>query len=640
MGKFKIRQHLRLVFFFAVLIPSFLLAFLAVRSIEREKAYIAIKMQDTLSAELANVVAQIRSELEQAQDELFRTSPTPLSPEPATQFSNWKANSNLVDVPFLLSQDYEILWPRMTAAANEAEQSFLNWNRDFFSNLTEIPVYQNIALLYKDQIISNKPAEAKALAGGDSDKVKLAALAEEPPTAPGKEGVKKDPGRELLQDQIAVAEFEKNESVRQEVYKQAKEQGQQTLPRAVRPSTGMATQTAEPRQQESIYISEPRRFAEIISEHSAGVIPRFIEENLTLLFWKKEQNGNIIGCLIKDTEIKNRFFQLLPAIVSRARILTILNENGKPLVTPDEEDPRDWRQPFIAQEISELLPRWEVAAYLPDPSALTSRANYTALILWLSIGALFLLILSSGTYILKALRIETDLAQKKTSFVTNVSHELKTPLTSIRMFAEMLREKRQQDPEKQQKYLNIMVSESERLTRLINNVLDFSRMEKEKKQYDKKMLDIAFLCEDTLESQRDRLENIGYKLDFHNETGAAYIYGDEEALKQTLINLLSNAEKYSDENKHIEIEIKRTEKDVLINVKDRGIGIPSQDEKNIFKEFYRVNESLTTRVRGSGLGLTIALKIIQDHAGNIVYFPRDGGGSIFQITLPARDSHD
>jgi len=636
MGKFRIRQHLRLIFFGAVVIPSVLLAFLAVRSIKREKVYIEAQMQDALSVELANVVSRIKAELLRIQDELFTTSPTELDPKPSAQFFIWKENSSLVDVPFLLSQEFEILWPRMTAVVNEAEQAFLNWNRDFISNLAEIPVYQNIALLYKSQIVPVEHAETKILAEGETDKLGLAAAQEEePPAAPGKEALKKDRSRELLQAQKAVSEFEKNESVRQEVYKQAKEKGQQTLPRAVSPSAGMVAQSAIPRQQESIYISEPRRFAEIISGQNAGIIPRFIEENLTLLFWKKDQNDRIIGCLIKDTDIKDRFFGILPDIVSRARILTILNENGRPLITPTENDPRDWRRPFIAQEISELLPRWEVAAYLPDPTAITSRANYTALIMWILIGALFLLILSSGTYILKALRIETDLARKKTSFVTNVSHELKTPLTSIRMFAEMLREKRQQDPAKQQKYLNIMVSESERLTRLINNVLDFSRMEKEKKQYDKKKLDVAFLCEDLLESQRERLENVGFKLDFFNETGAAYIQGDEEALKQTLINLLSNAEKYSDEKKHIEIEIRRTEKDVLINIKDRGIGIPYQHVKKIFNEFYRVNESLTTRVRGSGLGLTIALKIIQDHGGNIVYFPRDDGGSIFQITIPS-----
>ena len=179
-----------------------------------------------------------------------------------------------------------------------------------------------------------------------------------------------------------------------------------------------------------------------------------------------------------------------------------------------------------------------------------------------------------------------------------------------------------------------MVSETERLTRLINNILDFSRMEKGKKQYNMKKLDLAFLCEDVLESQRIRLEHTGFEVHFQNDLGPVMLEGDEEALKQAVLNLLSNAEKYSGEKKEIDMEISPTEDNFLVNIKDRGIGIPIQHVKKIFKEFYRVDETLTADVRGSGLGLTISQKIVRDHGGTIQYFPREGGGSIFQIQLP------
>ena len=113
--------------------------------------------------------------------------------------------------------------------------------------------------------------------------------------------------------------------------------------------------------------------------------------------------------------------------------------------------------------------------------------------------------------------------------------------------------------------------------------------------------------------------------------------GDEESLKQAVLNLLSNAEKYSGENQQIEVEITHTENSALINLKDRGIGIPVQLAKKIFKEFFRVDETLTSKVRGSGLGLTIAQQIVQHHGGDILYYPRDGGGSVFQIKLPLRE---
>ena len=130
---------------------------------------------------------------------------------------------------------------------------------------------------------------------------------------------------------------------------------------------------------------------------------------------------------------------------------------------------------------------------------------------------LLVTIVSGSTFVYKALRSEMILAQQKTTFVANVSHELKTPLTSIRMFAEMLKEKRQIDLKKQNRYLNIMVSETERLTRLINNVLDFSKIEQGKKQYDMVPLNMVHLCKELFDSQRVALEHKGFKVTFNSK---------------------------------------------------------------------------------------------------------------------------
>jgi signal transduction histidine kinase len=181
-----------------------------------------------------------------------------------------------------------------------------------------------------------------------------------------------------------------------------------------------------------------------------------------------------------------------------------------------------------------------------------------------------------------------------------------------------------------------MVSETDRLTRLINNVLDFSKMEKGKRDYKIKRLDAAFLVEDMVESQRIRLEHNGFSVNCNNDMGQMWIDGDEEALKQAVLNLLSNAEKYSPADRSIDVEVTGTEDRVLINIKDRGIGISPAEAKKIFREFYRADESLTSKVRGSGLGLTISQRIIQDHGGDIRYIPREGGGSIFQLSLPRK----
>lgn len=666
MKKYKFSSHLRLFFIIAVVIPCAFLAVIAIRSINREEAYIEKRFEGTLLAELTHVVTLMNSELDSIREELHTSAPVITESNIEASLSNWKNQSALVSVPFLLSPEYEILWPKFDRLSSGEELAFLNWNREFITNVAEIPVYQNIALANIDQIsLLEKSAEAtgrpREEQPAEADLVQselsvegLSAVADEEkkalPPQPGRldRGIstkgarasgkdkRSSPSESVSSQQKALMEFEKSENVRKEVYEQAKKKGQQTSPRTVIPSARISKQKMEPQQQESIYISEPRRFNDIIAGKALGIIPRFIEDKLTLFFWRKDEKGRIIGCVIDENNFRDRIIGLLPNIFSQARVLTILDENGRPLITPDGNELYDWRRPFTALEISELLPRWEVAAYLTDPDSIASRANFTAMVMWVLILVFFVSIVSGGTYVLNTLRSEIDLAKKKTSFVANVSHELKTPLTSIRMFAEMLKEKRQPDKEKQKEYLNIMVSETERLTRLINNVLDFSRMEKSKKQYNMKKVDVAFLCEDIVESQRVRLEHNGFEVSFRNDLGTAFILGDEEALKQAILNLFSNAEKYSREKKEVDMELSRTEDSVLINIKDRGVGIPSQEAKKIFKEFYRVDESLTSKVRGSGLGLTIALRIVQDHGGDILYFPRDGGGSVFQIRFPIK----
>jgi signal transduction histidine kinase len=202
------------------------------------------------------------------------------------------------------------------------------------------------------------------------------------------------------------------------------------------------------------------------------------------------------------------------------------------------------------------------------------------------------------------------------------------------MFSEMLKDGRQADPAKQKIYLGLMAAETERLTRLINNVLDFSRMEKGKRGYARKRFDVGALVEAVVEAERARLEPAGFEVAFVDAAGPAVVEADEEAVRQALLNLLSNAEKYSAGRKNIEVEVRHERGSVVIEVKDRGIGVPPAERERIFREFHRVDESLSAPVRGSGLGLTIARRILRDLGGDVVHVPRDGGGSVFRIVLP------
>ncbi|MBU2103014.1 MAG: HAMP domain-containing histidine kinase, partial [Candidatus Omnitrophica bacterium] len=572
MKKAKLAPPLGILFILAVVIPSVALSIIAVRSLSREEAYLEKQTQKTLSAEVNQIASRLSGLLEEFKGELNRSlDVVHNAADIKDSFSQWKRSSPLVDTPFLLSTNQEILWPRQDQALSPQEVAFLNWNKRVLRDEVTIPVYENIAVAYKGEILKDQGA----LASVSNQRVHAAARQAEGRAQPvtAEDGAAEvtraadvsysrisDWARdgESYTNQQAISEFERSEPVRKKVYEQAKEHGQQILSRKVQVASLDRKADAREKQnltQQSIFVAQPRTFSQIVAGADSGIIPCFIEDKLTLLFWKKRADANIVGCVINRNKLKDKFIEVLQPVYSAVRILTVLDEEGSPLVSPLQDNTRDWRRPFVAREISAYLPHWEVAAYLTDPGALSSRAHAIQLVMWMLISILFISIVSGGTLILRSMRSEIILAQQKTTFAANVSHELKTPLTSIRMFAEMLKEKRQSDEAKKEKYLDIMVAETERLTRLINNVLDFSRKGAGKIEYHKKNTDIVLLCKDVLAGQRIRLTAGGFEVKFISEKNEIVGFIDEEAIKQALLNLLSNAEKYSSHIKSVEVEL-------------------------------------------------------------------------------------
>ena len=618
---------LGIFFITAVLIPAVALSFLAFRASNVEEVYLEKRLKNTLLAELTHTVSLVTAEIGLIQQELAQTAYVPEGNDFRDSFTQWRRRSMLVGTPFLLTMDHEIIWPDPRQGLTEKEQAFLNMNSQFFSDKKAIPVYQNIAVAYQQKIMDESLRQTVISSSSASAETQEAAYS----------GMAQQKYSDQQQAQVQFAE---NEPIRKDVYREARSKGQEVFYRKVAPqglasSLELKKERTAPLQQESLFIAERLKFSQILDKADSGIIPRFVDDTLQLIFWKKDAGGYIVGCMVDAAVFRDRIVKVLPTVYTPVRVLTILDENSRPLIRPmvNNRLALDWRRPFISLEISELLPHWEIAAYLADPQGMASKARLTTSIIWLLILILFVSIAVGGTLVLRTLFSQMRLAQQKTTFVANVSHELKTPLTSIRLLAELLREKRQPDEAKQRTYLDIMVSETERLTRLINNVLDFARAEGGKKLYTVRPVDAVHICNEIVESQRVRLEHNGFEIAFVSEIKDAVIRMDEEALKQALVNLLSNAEKYSFDTKKIEVEVLKTGTDVLINIKDRGIGVPAAEAKNIFKEFYRVDDSLTAKVKGTGLGLTIALRIIRDHGGDILYLPREQGGSIFQIRL-------
>jgi two-component system, OmpR family, phosphate regulon sensor histidine kinase PhoR len=245
------------------------------------------------------------------------------------------------------------------------------------------------------------------------------------------------------------------------------------------------------------------------------------------------------------------------------------------------------------------------------------------------------LLLFGGVAILyRNVRAEVELAQAKSTFVSNVSHELRTPLALIRMFAETLEMGRLKDEAKKQEYYRTILRETERLTHLVNNLLNFSRMEAGRKPYQLVQGSLAAITRDVLSMYMPHLIESGFApvVDLPQEERTLPL--DKDAISEALINLLDNAVKYSDAQKFLCVRLLNFEQCVIVEIEDHGIGIPSQYHGKIFEPFFRVPSGFVHDTKGSGLGLSLVKHIMDAHGGRIEIQSVPGMGTTVRLIFP------
>ena len=269
-------------------------------------------------------------------------------------------------------------------------------------------------------------------------------------------------------------------------------------------------------------------------------------------------------------------------------------------------------------------------------TTIATISNHFARTAYIILGALSLLMGGGMLLAYRNVARELALAKLKSDFVSNVSHELRTPLALIRLYAETLELGRLPNPGKRQEYFEIIRKESERLTSLINNILDFSRIESGKKEYSFRETDVADLVRSTLESYRFEIEQNGFQFEQKIDCNLPQVWVDREAIARSLLNLVNNAVKYSATEKYLGVNLYRHNGGVNLEVVDHGIGIPSKEQPKIFEKFYRVSDPLVHNTKGSGLGLSLVRHIVQAHGGEVAVESEPGHGSKFIITLPVQ----
>jgi len=327
--------------------------------------------------------------------------------------------------------------------------------------------------------------------------------------------------------------------------------------------------------------------------------------------------------------------ELLEQVVPDPRTATakvnVVDDDGRVVFGP----PLSKSDLIVAKRFPTTLYAWRLQVAPTASSELADKARRRRL-LEMSLLALSCVVVVAGVVaLLLATAQERKLARLRGEFVANVSHELKTPLALVRMFGELLMTGRVASDEKQKQYLSIIVHESERLTALIENVLDFARVERGKAAYDFAHADVPAVVARAVDACRYRAETEGMRLETKVIEGAGDAVVDERALQLAVINLVENAIKYAPGTDVVKIEIAPNGGSHLeVRVIDRGPGIDPDDRERIFERFYRGKRAGERQVRGSGIGLSLVQHVVDAHGGEIVIEPTPGGGSTFVLRIP------
>lgn len=356
------------------------------------------------------------------------------------------------------------------------------------------------------------------------------------------------------------------------------------------------------------------------SEHLLGV-------------WTAFESDLLVSIIGFDRFAETSLAAIIDELQSKGIGWRIADATGQALLAsgPNPGDYPSSLRPLVIGGITLTVTTFATQSMAPDPDDITRRR-----LLLTGLLLILLIILASTYFISRSLRRETQISQLQSDFVAAVSHEFRTPLTSIRQLTELLASGRVENKEKITAYYRILQKESARLQRLVEGLLDFGRMEAGAHRYQPKSLNCSALLEDVGTAFREEYDLTTAQLSLEIE-GMLPVQIDRESLTRAIWNLLDNAVKYSPDTVKIEIRARLKNDKVSISVADQGVGITAHEQSEIFNKFVRGSAARVTHSKGTGMGLAMVRRIIEDQGGEINVRNKPDGGSVFTILLPSTE---
>ena len=402
------------------------------------------------------------------------------------------------------------------------------------------------------------------------------------------------------------------------------------------PSGEEETQDAERRQQLQEAIARLEAMSQVVAE-SPGRPRRsaFGRHGTRVLLWQPVSLPGLPGWVVASFDTAWVRSTLIEPLLDSLHVT-----EGGVVCVRDEFDTVVSGTPIEAEARTTevMLSRWGLPWTLcvgfADFASLRAGATRRHALLTGSIGVLLVLIATGAAIGWRMVRREMELSQLKSDFVDNVSHELRTPVTSIKMFSEMLRSGQVDDPERQQEYYRLLASESNRLARMVENMLNFSRIVAGKMRLVRRPTDMGDYLRGLQRDLQIQAGPTGHRVRLHLGTELPTCAIDRDAVSRAVANLISNAIKYSPDQREITLTAQRRDGMLSLMVRDRGVGIPPSELPYVFDRFYRARRRDGDHVQGTGLGLTIVKDTIERHGGTVRMESRVGEGTVVELLIP------